>query len=1381
MAADGNTAPTTAKITTETSVSGEQPTIMPVIVQEITGAISRDGISTINKPDTGTIRVIDTGNLPEINFSFAASDVKVTALDVDLVMIFNDNSKIILPSLAMDLVGGNPPRLTFKGVVAYPQSIVAQIGETNLIEITPSVQLTSPDFLPKKKAGNTNDTAHITTGQNGIGGGEPPVPPRPIVSGAKAGRSTEGDGAKTAEFNAPPIEKVQPGSIATSNSSAALNNPAVISPPKIPANTATSYAYETPIIAKLYQIVGQTTGTSDDGSAALLKGGSGTSPADVDSSFTAQSRVETLTGTAGNDEIWADDPSFSSGGRAGRIISLTPAIVAGYTMNMLSISGVPDGYQIIGLDPTGKDEAGNKIYTIGPKELGSNEFQFKLAYKVPEAASDQPFKLDLTFNGIKNGTTAIATASSSVYIQVSDVQSDAQQITTNDLDGRSIINLSLLPTGNSISAGDGDDTIHAAAGADAIDGGTGDNWVAYNLSGMGVTVDLKNGGHHGFAEGDTYTNVHNIIGSTYSDTLIGDDAGDSINGNGGGDSLQGGLGNDYFSSGVSSNTINGGGGSDNTVDYTRASASIFVNLSDNTSLNQGHATVDTLFNIQSIIGSKFNDTMISGHEANVFDGGKGNDDLSYAASDAAVSVNLATGDAHGGYAEGDSIINFENLVGSNFNDTLIGSTGNNRLDGGQGDDQLNGGGGNDTLLGNVGNDTIVAGSGTQSINGGSGNDTMDGGQGSNTYAIYQASGFSILDSGRDGTVIANFSGTFNSINLSDTTKFSGIKNVSMIEAGSGSFTAIGSQDDNVITGGVNNDSIDGSSGNDTMIGGFGNDIYVVDNPNDIVVERNGEGTDTIQTTYNTYTLASIAATLNGVSNAGYVENLTFTGSGSFSGAGNELNNTITGGSGNDSLFGADGNDSILGNAGLDTLSGGLGNDIISGGGGNDTVVGGSGNDTLDGGGQSGDTLDYSYVTIGGTTNGTSGITLTLNGATTATVTGLVAGDQDAISNFENVIGTNFNDCITGDTLANSLSGGLGNDTLSGNTGNDTLDGGAGFNVLDYSYYPGPNGLIVNIANIATSSGMGITVTSGADVDTVMNFEGIIGGSGNDSFTGDYNANYLGGGAGADTLLGSLGSDTLSGGLGNDSLDGNGTSVDPYAVDVVDYTYATAGVTLSVSSINSSTAYTFSVGGSATDVDTLKNFEGIIGGSGNDSLTGDSNANYLSGGSGGADTLSGGGGNDILKLDWSSLNLSNLDGGAGNDTVVLTGTGSVSLNFTQASFTGVLTNAEYLDFSAATSSNNVSLSIDGAGIQKILTGATSNTNAGTLDLKLDAGHFDTLTLATNASYTYSNTSSAADASRLSGAVNLSTLNAAGSDIYVFDSTHTTLLAQLHYHT
>ena len=303
-----------------------------------------------------------------------------------------------------------------------------------------------------------------------------------------------------------------------------------------------------------------------------------------------------------------------------------------------------------------------------------------------------------------------------------------------------------------------------------------------------------------------------------------------------------------------------------------------------------------------------------------------------------------------------------------------------------------------------------------------------------------------------------------------------------------------------------------------------------------------------------------------------------------------------------------------------------------------------------------------------------------------------------------------------------------------------------------------------------------------------NFEGIIGSGYNDQLKGDGNANYISGNNGNDTILGYLGADTIQGGVGNDSLDGNGSgnADSPSTVDVVDYSYTSASLTVALNGSQGTISVTVASG---SDTDTIQNFEGIIGGSGADSFTGDSLNNYLSGGAGndtldatvggGNDTLLGGTGNDLLKLDWSSLNLSNLDGGAGNDTVSFSGNGNVSLSFTASSFNGILTNVEQLDFSSA--GGQATLTMDGAGIQKILGGtASTSAFAGVLDVKLDPNH-ESLILAANSNYTYWSSSSPTSAASLSGTVNLSGLSTTGADIYVFDSTHTTLLADLHYHT
>ncbi len=95
----------------------------------------------------------------------------------------------------------------------------------------------------------------------------------------------------------------------------------------------------------------------------------------------------------------------------------------------------------------------------------------------------------------------------------------------------------------------------------------------------------------------------------------------------------------------------------------------------------------------------------------------------------------------------------------------------------------------------------------------------------------------------------------------------------------------------------------------------------------------------------------------------------------------------------------------------DTLTGDAEDNNIDGGDGNDTIVGGGGSDTLSGGAGTGDTIDYSEVTVGG-------VEVDLTNASNHT-----NNQSDTLSGFENVIGSGNADTLTGSAAANVLTGG----------------------------------------------------------------------------------------------------------------------------------------------------------------------------------------------------------------------------------------------------------------------------------------------------------------------------------------------------------------------
>jgi Ca2+-binding RTX toxin-like protein len=83
--------------------------------------------------------------------------------------------------------------------------------------------------------------------------------------------------------------------------------------------------------------------------------------------------------------------------------------------------------------------------------------------------------------------------------------------------------------------------------------------------------------------------------------------------------------------------------------------------------------------------------------------------------------------------ETDVLRTFENVTGSNLNETVNGNGQDNVLDGRGGNDAINGNAGNDTLFGREGNDTLNGGSNNDTLIGGADNYILNGGADNDTY------------------------------------------------------------------------------------------------------------------------------------------------------------------------------------------------------------------------------------------------------------------------------------------------------------------------------------------------------------------------------------------------------------------------------------------------------------------------------------------------------------------------------------------------------------------------------------------------------------------------------------------------------------------------
>ena len=437
-----------------------------------------------------------------------------------------------------------------------------------------------------------------------------------------------------------------------------------------------------------------------------------------------------------------------------------------------------------------------------------------------------------------------------------------------------------------------------------------------------------------------------------------------------------------------------------------------------------------------------------------------------------------------------------------------------------GADTVLAGGGNDILKGQAGNDILKGGAGNDRLVGGDGRDKLFGGAGNDT--LLGGAGNDTLNGGKGAD---NLDGGTGRDTLSYAKSSAGVTVYLTTDKVSGgdaegdtiaNFENItGSRHDDILTGDSGNNVIRSSAGNDLIKGGAGADVM-----------RGGAGFDTLY-------YAGSSAGVNVDLSAG----------------------TASGGDATGDVF--SGFENLVGSSHADTLTGDNGNNVIRGGAGADTMNGGGGIDTL------------SYLTSGASVNGNLGAGTASGGD----------ADGDIFLNFENLIGSAFDDTLTGDSGNNVIRGGGGADAMNGDGGFDTL-----------SYEGSEAGVTVNLNTGATSGG-------GAEGDTFSNFENLLGSRHDDILTGDGGANVLVGGAGADTVNGGGGLDTLS------------------------YKDSDGGVHVNLKTGAAS-------GGDAAG-DTFINFENLTGSDFADTLTGDDASNVIIG-SMGADTLTGGGGQDIFK-------------------------------------------------------------------------------------------------------------------------------------------------------
>jgi VCBS repeat-containing protein len=466
--------------------------------------------------------------------------------------------------------------------------------------------------------------------------------------------------------------------------------------------------------------------------------------------------------------------------------------------------------------------------------------------------------------------------------------------------------------------------------------------------------------------------------------------------------------------------------------------------------------------------------------------------------------------------------------------------------------------GNDTETLSSASEIIATFDGVDTVYGGAGNDKMIGGKDVDTLYggdgidhIYGFTGNDVLDGGAGDDKIVG--------GLGDDT----------ITAGAG---------DDYIMAQTGDDTITTGSGSDTVLGGLGNDSITVDGTGNKTI-NGGSGTDTLVMNYASYTLADFSISYNSSTNT-----VSFTDpNGGVVAASNFELFTFGGVSYHFIYDGYDYNSQTqINNGASSDISNGANNRISH------AFISNDGTKAFLYSPSDSSYTNYTIpsATSFGTPSSLNGVAITITGSSVndmisdrgdggmgALTINAGAGDDQV------AIGGNTNDTDT-------VNLGSGDDIVyvGSDYATDNLDGGTGTDWIGFSWSYG-------------SSNLTYTINSG----NASNFENIAGGQGNDTLTGDANANVILGGKGNDTIYGKAGNDKLYGGISPDSSGNNLTNSLNLTVGLY---------------------YNQYYQGAGND--------SLYGGAGDDELYGSAQDDLLDGGTG-KDSLSGGDGSDTFII------------------------------------------------------------------------------------------------------------------------------------------------------
>ncbi|HEY6868221.1 MAG TPA: hypothetical protein VI199_00565, partial [Novosphingobium sp.] len=237
--------------------------------------------------DYGAAKVVQLDGEDKAKLGIPYAPFKVEIVDVDVVLIFNDGSKIIVPGMALAAFSGRKPIILFTDKEFSAEQAVGMVGEISAQDASLQLHLSSANA--DKPAENPKDGAHEQPGDSGQTQADEAAKQQAQHKSDDGGKRLTEKISDTPAASAPPPGVISPRAAEPSPDDAI--GPAGIGK-LVPKLTYTLFNSEGSV-------------HTTEAGQTVLKGDTGGPGSAKDATYTGQSATQTLTGSATDDVIYA--------------------------------------------------------------------------------------------------------------------------------------------------------------------------------------------------------------------------------------------------------------------------------------------------------------------------------------------------------------------------------------------------------------------------------------------------------------------------------------------------------------------------------------------------------------------------------------------------------------------------------------------------------------------------------------------------------------------------------------------------------------------------------------------------------------------------------------------------------------------------------------------------------------------------------------------------------------------------------------------------------------------------------------------------------------------------------------------------------------------